>query len=51
MYSEQNKTEGGFYIDGKLYKSWDEVPDRYKIEIPKTTSPSDLDDGSMKIKF
>jgi ABC-type amino acid transport substrate-binding protein len=51
MYSEETKTDGGFYIDGKLYKSWDEVPNKYKVEIPKTTVPSDLENATMKIKF
>ena len=51
LYSEQNKADGGYYVDGTMYKSWNDVPNQYKVDIPKVNAPSDLDDATMKIKF
>lgn len=51
LYSEQNKTAGGFYVDGTKYNSWNEVPDRYKVDIPKVNAQPDLNDANMKIRF
>ncbi len=51
LYSEQNQTDGGYYVDGTKYHSWDDVPNQYKVDIPKVTAPADPDNSSMKIKF
>ena len=51
LYSEQDQASGGYYVDGTKYNSWDDVPNQYKVDIPKTTAPADPDNSSMKIKF
>jgi len=51
IYSEQNKNSGGYYVDGTMYKSWNEVPDRYKVDIPKVNAQPDLNNATMKIQF
>ena len=35
FYSKQNESTNRFYINGKVYNSWDEVPKESKIIIPK----------------
>jgi len=51
LYSEQDQASGGYYVDGTKYNTWDDVPNQYKVEIPKVTAPADLDNSNMKIKF
>lgn len=40
-----------YYVDGKMYESWEEVPENYKVPIPTVGAPADLDDANMKIRF
>jgi hypothetical protein len=42
---------GRYYIDGKFYNSWEEVPGQSKIRIPKTDTPVDPGKGEMRIKL
>ena len=51
LYSPQNKDAGGYYVNGTMYNSWNDVPEQYKVEIPQVSPPADLDDSSMKIRF
>jgi ABC-type amino acid transport substrate-binding protein len=35
FYSEENKDSNRYYINGKVYQGWDNVPEKSKISIPK----------------
>lgn len=35
IYSEGSSSTNRYYINGQVYKSWDEVPKESKIEFPK----------------
>lgn len=39
-----------YYIDGKMYESWDDVPKSYKLDLPKDNIPSE-EDAKVKLKF
>lgn len=51
IYSEQNQSTEGYYVNGTMYNSWEDVPDNYKVDIPKVEAQPDLNDSNMKIKF
>ena len=51
LYSEQNLSADGYYVDGKMYKNWEDVPNEYKVDIPKVDYQPGLDDANMKIRF
>lgn len=35
FYSEENKDSNRYYVNGKVYHGWDNVPEESKINIPK----------------
>jgi ABC-type amino acid transport substrate-binding protein len=43
-YNEKTKTPKRYYIDGKMYEDWDEVPKSYKMVIPidNMSNPNDI---------
>lgn len=49
-YSDAGNTDQ-FYIGGKYYNSWEEVPDKYKVNIPKEQLEVDPGSYGMTIKF
>ncbi len=49
FYSNQNESTNRFYINGKVYNSWDEVPNESKIIIPKIEAQPNPD--YIGIKF
>ena len=51
LYSDQNLSSDGYYVDGKMYKSWEDVPNEYKVDIPKVEYQPGLDDATMKIRL
>jgi len=51
LYSEQGGDTEGFYVDGTKYKSWNEVPDSYKVELPPVEVQQDMNNSHMKIPF
>lgn len=51
FYSDQNQVIDGYYVDGIMYKSWKDLPEKYKVEIPVVEPQPDLNDSNMKIKF
>ena len=51
LYSENDQTSGGYYVDGTMYNTWNDVPNQYKVNIPEVKPPTDLDDATMKIRF
>lgn len=48
MVKKQGSSER-YYIDGKLYNSWDQVPQEYKTEIVMSTQKPD--DAGIKLNF
>lgn len=51
LYSDKNISADGYYVDGTMYESWDDVPNEYKVDIPKVEYQPGLDDANMKIRF
>lgn len=49
-YSDAGNTDQ-YYIGGKYYNSWDDVPEKYKVSIPKEQLEVDPSDYGMTIKF
>ncbi len=49
-YADAGNTDQ-YYIGGKYYDSWDEVPDKYKVIIPKEQYKLDPNSYGMTIKF
>jgi ABC-type amino acid transport substrate-binding protein len=39
-----------YYIDGKLYEDWDDIPKSYKLDLPEDNTPSE-EDVKVKLKF
>ena len=39
-----------YYIDGKMYESWDDIPKSYKLDLPKDNIPTE-EDAKVKLKF
>jgi len=39
-----------YYVDGKLYESWDDIPKSYKLDLPKDDTPTE-EDAKVKLKF
>ena len=39
-----------YYVDGKMYESWDDIPKSYKLDLPKDNTPSE-EDAKVKLKF
>lgn len=51
LYSDTSQQAQVFYVNGKKYNSWDDVPQQNKVDIPKEYYQPSLDDASMKIRF
>jgi len=51
LYSEQSKNAGAYYVDGTKYKSWNDVPDSYKVDLPPVEVQQDMNNSHMKIPF
>lgn len=39
-----------YYVDGKMYESWDDVPKSYKLDLPQDNIPTE-EDAKVKLKF
>lgn len=53
MMDNSYKTDNGprkYYIDGKLYEDWDDIPKSYKLDLPEDRTPSE-EDVKVKLKF
>ena len=53
MMDESYKQENGpkqYYVDGKMYESWDDIPKSYKLDLPQDNIPSE-EDAKVKLKF
>ena len=48
-YRDQNGPKQ-YYVDGKLYESWDDIPKSYKLNLPKDNLPTE-EDAKVKLKF
>lgn len=48
-YKEQDEPLR-YYVDGKLYEDWDNVPKSYKLDLVEDTTPS-LEDTYVKFNF
>lgn len=51
LYSEQKQGSGGYYVNGTKYKTWNDVPEQYKVDIPKVNAQPNMNESSMKIHF
>lgn len=47
---KQNNGPKRYYIDGKLYEDWDDIPKNYKLDLPTDTTPSE-EDAKIKLQF
>ena len=50
FYSSEGGSDNRFYINGKVYESWDEVPDELKTPIPKP-DPTYRNTGGFILNF
>mgnify|MGYP001074964133 CR=1 FL=1 len=53
MMDNSYKTDNGprrYYIDGKLYEDWDDIPKSYKLDLIEDRTPSE-EDVKVKLKF
>lgn len=53
MMDDTYKQKNGpnqYYVDGKMYESWDDIPKNYKLDLPKDNLPSE-EDAKVKLKF
>lgn len=53
MMDESFREKNGpkqYYIDGKMYESWDDIPKSYKLDLPKDNIPTE-EDAKVKLKF
>mgnify|MGYP001588048572 FL=1 len=48
-YRQKNEPKQ-YYVDGKLYESWDDIPKSYKLDLPKDNLPTE-EDAKVKLKF
>lgn len=48
-YKEKNGPKR-YYVDGKLYEDWDNVPKSYKLDLVEDTTPS-LEDAQIRLNF
>jgi ABC-type amino acid transport substrate-binding protein len=48
-YRQKNEPKQ-YYVDGKLYESWDDIPKSYKLDLPKDDMPTE-EDAKVKLKF
>ena len=51
VYSSDAGNNDQYYIGGQYYNSWEEVPDKYKVIIPKEQYKLDQNSYGMTIKF
>jgi ABC-type amino acid transport substrate-binding protein len=42
---------GQYYVDGRMYNSWNDVPNEYKVQPPKVSSDPYQNEATMKIKL
>lgn len=49
-YKNQNKGPTRYYIDGKLYEDWDNVPKSYKLDLVEDKTPS-VEDAFIRLDF
>ena len=49
-YKEHADGPKRYYIDGKLYEDWDNIPKSYKLDLITDTTPS-MDDVIIKLAF
>lgn len=47
---KSNNAPRRYYIDGKLYEDWDDIPKSYKLDLPEDKMPSE-EDVKVKLKF
>ena len=48
-YKENNPPQR-YYVDGKLYETWDNVPQSYKLDLVEDTTPS-IEDTYIRLDF
>lgn len=48
-YKENNPPQR-YYVDGKLYENWDNVPKSYKLDLVEDTTPS-IEDTYIRLDF
>lgn len=51
QYSDPAARSDRYYVDGKMYNSWSEVPNQYKVPTPNISTDPEQNDATMKIKF
>ena len=53
MMDESYRSKNGpkqYYVDGKMYESWDDIPKSYKLDLPQNNMPTE-EDAKVKLKF
>ena len=53
MMDESFRAKNGpkqYYVDGKMYESWDDIPKSYKLDLPENNMPTE-EDAKVKLKF
>ena len=48
-YKEKNKPQR-YYVDGKLYEDWDNIPKSYKLDLVEDKTPSE-EDTKIRLDF
>lgn len=50
-YTEPSNQSGQFYVNGKMYDSWNEVPNEYKVPQPIPSPDPYQNEATMNFKF
>ena len=48
-YQKKN-TPQRYYVDGKLYENWDNIPKSYKLDLVEDNTPS-IEDTYIRLDF
>jgi len=48
-YKEKNGPQR-YYVDGKLYEDWDNIPKSYKLDLVEDKTPSE-EDAYIRLDF
>ena len=48
-YKEKNPPQR-YYVDGKLYETWDNIPNNYKLDLVVDSTPS-IEDTYIRLDF
>jgi hypothetical protein len=51
LHMPDTNQRGHYYIDGRLYENWNDVPNEYKVPQPRVSSDPERNEATMKFRF